>query len=73
MKLYRHYKGRLYNAVFKATFEPTGEDLVVYIAANQEGDIEGRVWVRTRDDFYGYVDIDGKQVRRFEAVDEVQD
>ena len=48
--LYRHYKGGLYRLVAWATNEADLMDVVVY-----RSELDGRVWVRPRVDFYGNV------------------
>ena len=63
-KLYRHYKGGLYEFVCEAIQESDLTPQVVYKAS------DGRFWTRPRSVFFEMLEIDGKQVQRFCAVDE---
>jgi DNA polymerase III subunit epsilon len=63
-KLYRHYKGGLYELVCEATQESDLTPQVVYKAS------DGSFWTRPRSVFFEMLVIDGKQVQRFCAIDE---
>ncbi len=62
---YRHFKGGEYEFVCLAKDSETSEELVIY----KEVGGEGKVWARPSAIFYQYVDVDGKQVPRFEKID----
>lgn len=68
-KIYRHYKGGLYKYICDAILEWCPDDsnshVIVY-----EGIESGLRWVRPRNDFFGYVIVNGKLIRRFELKDE---
>ena len=64
--IYRHFKGNLYRVIGMATHSETQEKLVVYIP--QYG--EKKMWVRPLDNFLSPKIIDGKEVVRFEYLDE---
>jgi hypothetical protein len=60
---FRHYKGGVYEVVCEATLEADHTAVVVYRGQ------DGKTWVRPRDAFYGPVDVDGKRLPRFTAID----
>ena len=61
---YRHYKGNIYRFLYEAKHSETGEELVVYQAmyGNHE------IWVRPKEMFYGFVEIDGDKQFRFAKI-----
>ena len=61
---YRHFKGGEYEFICLAKDSETSEELVIY----KEVGGEGRIWARPSAIFYQYVDVDGKQVPRFEKI-----
>ncbi len=63
---YRHYKGNAYIVLGNARHSETEEELVVY---RQDYGEQG-LWVRPKAMFTETVEIDGKQVPRFEFVEE---
>ena len=56
---YRHYKGGVYEVVCEAILEADHTVVVVY-----RGE-DGKTWVRPRDAFFGFVDVDGACLPRF--------
>lgn len=60
-KKYRHFKGNEYEVLAIATHSETLEKMVVYRALYGEGGI----WVRPLEMFDGYVERDGKTIKRF--------
>ena len=61
--LYRHYKGELYDVIGIAKHSETLEELVVYKATYQpEGE---NLWVRPLSMFMGTLLIGGKETKRF--------
>ncbi len=62
---YKHYKGNYYEVFGVAHHSETDEELVVYQSVADEG-----LWVRPLGMFLETVDVDGKQVKRFEPVNE---
>ena len=63
---YRHYKGQEYDVIGTARHSETEEEFVVYRA--RYGD--HGLWIRPRTMFEEVVVVDGKQVRRFEPLEE---
>lgn len=63
MKRYRHYKGGLYELVCEAVLEADHTPVMVYRGQ------DGAVWVRPREAFFETVEVDGKFLPRFAAVD----
>lgn len=71
MKLgkYKHYKGKFYEVIGVAIHSETREELVVYIALYYiDGYGENSLWVRPKKMFLENVNIDGKEIPRFEFV-----
>lgn len=65
--IYRHYKGKLYEVTGVARHSETLEEMVVYKALYQ---LEGQnLWVRPLTMFIETVEMDGKQVKRFELIE----
>ena len=62
--IYRHYKGSLYQVLHTAKHSETEELLVVYRCLYGEYG----VWVRPLSMFTEIVNIDGKEVPRFELI-----
>ena len=67
--IYRHYKGKLYQVLHTAKHSETEEALVVYRCLYGEYD----VWVRPLAMFTETVEVDGKQVPRFELIKALAD
>jgi hypothetical protein len=65
---YRHYKGRLYKVIGKATHSETLEELVLY--QKLYGDYS--FWVRPYGMFTELVEKDGKQVPRFTRLESTE-
>ncbi|KAF1045010.1 DUF1653 domain-containing protein [Xylophilus sp.] len=61
---YRHYKGGLYEVVATVRHAETLEPLTLYRALYGEPGL----WVRPAAMFNDDVEVDGRQVRRFERV-----
>jgi predicted kinase len=61
---YRHYKGKEYTVIAVARHSETEEELVVY---RQEYGNHG-LWVRPKAMFVEMVEVEGKQVPRFEFI-----
>lgn len=61
---YRHYKGKEYEVIGIAKHSETLEELVVYRALYGENDL----WVRPLEMFLEKVNVDGKEVSRFEYI-----
>lgn len=67
---YRHYKGKLYQVVGTALHSETLEPMVVYktLYATDTRPV-GQLWVRPAAMFMEQVEVDGKQVPRFELLE----
>lgn len=59
---YEHYKGKRYEVLGVALYE---ENLLPVVVYKPLYETRAPLWVRPYDMFVGYVDIDGKQVKRF--------
>lgn len=62
---YRHYKGANYEVIGVARHSETLEPLVVYRPLDKASGL----WVRPHAMFFGMLEVDGRQVARFSAVD----
>ena len=66
--LYKHYKGALYEVLAIVTHSETLDKLVLYKATYQtEG---SNLWVRPIIMFLEILVVNGKEIRRFEKVNE---
>lgn len=63
---YRHYKGNEYEVIGIAKHSETLEELVVYRALYGDG----QIWVRPLNNFVEEVEVEGKNVARFEYIGE---
>ena len=63
--IYEHYKGNRYELLYVANHSETMEKMVVYKALYGEGEI----WVRPAYMWNETVNINGKEVERFEFVE----
>lgn len=73
---YRHYKGSLYEAHHLGIDEATDEPVVIYQPLYDCPDLEASYgmrphFVRKLNIFFEQVEVDGRQVPRFELVKEV--
>lgn len=66
---YRHYKGGEYAIIALACDEETHEWLVVYRPLYDPGDLPD-TWVRKYDAFVEVIVVDGKKIKRFEAIND---
>jgi GNAT superfamily N-acetyltransferase len=64
--IYRHYKGNLYEVIDLAKDSEKLQDLVVYRALHDSG----QLWVRPLQMFFENVEVNGKILKRFEFVGE---
>ena len=64
--VYRHYKGNLYELVGFAKHSETLDDMVIYNPLYGERG----TWVRPLSMWEEYVQVDGKEVKRFELIEE---
>jgi hypothetical protein len=72
MKLgkYKHYKGKDYEVIGVATHSERLEEVVVYKALYSiEDKGENSLWVRPKTMFEEELEIEGKQIKRFEFID----
>ncbi|WP_343651167.1 DUF1653 domain-containing protein [Herbaspirillum sp.] len=63
MTRYRHYKGGIYEYVDEAILEADLTPMIIYRAA------DGRLWLRPREVFFEMVEVEGKQVPRFQKIE----
>ncbi|KUP32703.1 hypothetical protein AU385_13390 [Bacillus halotolerans] len=59
---FRHYKGGLYKGIGEVIHTETEEKLVTY------EDMDGILWARPIDMFFGTVVVDGKEIKRFTKI-----
>ncbi|APD21305.1 MULTISPECIES: DUF1653 domain-containing protein [Bacillus subtilis group] len=59
---FKHYKGGLYKVIGEVIHTETEEKLVTY------EDMNGILWARPKDMFFGTVVVDGKEVNRFTKI-----
>jgi len=67
---YQHYKGKFYQVIGVAHHSETLEELVVYRALYKTEYGVNALWVRPKTMFCENVVIDGKEIPRFELVEE---
>ncbi|MBD3668218.1 MAG: DUF1653 domain-containing protein [Kangiella sp.] len=63
---YKHYKGKFYEVLDVARHSETLEYFVVY--KTLYGDFD--TWIRPLEMFIESIEVDGKQIKRFELVEE---
>ncbi len=63
---YKHYKGKDYKVIGRATHSETLEPLVIYLALYDNNSM----WARPEKMFFEHVIVDGKEVPRFAFVKE---
>lgn len=64
---YRHFKGKEYLVLYLAKHSETLEDMVVYQALYGDR----KVWVRPLNMFLDKKEVDGKEIYRFEEINDV--
>lgn len=62
---YRHFKGKEYEVIGIAKHSETLEEMVVYRALYDEG----QIWARPTKMFLEEVEVDGKKISRFSPVE----
>lgn len=67
--IYQHFKGKRYEVIDIARHSETLEMMVVYKALYKGEFPEGSLWVRPLSMFQEMVSVDGKQVPRFEYLE----
>lgn len=63
--VYKHYKGTKVKVIAEALHSETMEPMVIYIHLE-----DGGSWVRPKEMFLGNVIMDGKEMERFQKVDQ---
>ena len=67
--IYKHSKtGKLYRVIGVAKHSETLEDLVVYEAIYENP--TSKLWARPKEMFLGNVIINGKEIERFQKIDQ---
>ena len=64
--IYKHYKNKKYKVICQATHSETREEVVVYQCLY--GDYS--IWVRPKQMFTELIEIEGRNIPRFEFVSE---
>ncbi|MEC0764975.1 DUF1653 domain-containing protein [Bacillus haynesii] len=59
---FKHYKGGIYKVIGEVIHTETEEVLVVY------DDMDGTVWARPKEMFFGNVNVEGKEIKRFTKI-----
>lgn len=67
-QLYKHFKGDTMKIIFIAKDSETEEDMVVY--DHMGTDARANIWVRPAKMFLETIERDGKQIKRFELIEE---
>ena len=62
-KIYRHYKGNVYQIIALAKHSETGEDMIVYKNTDK-----GDIWVRPKSMWNEIVNVNSKEVLRFSLI-----
>lgn len=70
MKLYRHYKNKLYKYIGIAKHSDTLEDFVVYECLYDNP--MAHLWVRPKNNFFEKIEVDGKLISRFTEISSVE-
>lgn len=66
---YRHFKGKLYEAIGIARHSETLEEFVVYKALYHSKEFgDEALWARPKEMFLELVEVNGKKVPRFEYI-----
>lgn len=65
---YQHYKGHFYEVIGTARHSETLEEMVVYRALYESEFGKNALWVRPKEMFMESVQVDGKNVPRFNRV-----
>lgn len=69
--IYKHYKGKQYEVLGIAYHSETLEPMVVYRALYHSPDFgTNALWVRPQQMFTETVEIGGRQVKRFERIEQ---
>jgi hypothetical protein len=63
--VYRHYKGTKVKVLFEAIQSETKEHLVIYMHLE-----DGVIWARPKHMFLENIILDGKEIERFEKVEQ---
>lgn len=66
MKIYKHYKGDLYEVIMEGFLERDGTPCTIYRRYNDPKDTT--VWVRDNHEFHGVVTKAGDTVKKFELI-----
>jgi len=68
---YKHFKGHLCNVIGIAKHSETLEEFVVYIHPDPiKDEEENSMWIRPKSMFLDTVEKDGKQIPRFEFIED---
>ena len=63
--LYKHYKGTKAKVLYEGFHSETREPLVIYMHLE-----DGVIWARPKEMFLGNVTIDGKEIKRFQKIEQ---
>ena len=66
---YKHYKGKQYQVIGIAKHSETLEELVIYKALYDSDAGSNVLWARPKSMFLETVNVDGKQIPRFEFIE----
>lgn len=63
---YRHYRGNEYEVISIGKHTETEEDMIIYRALYEPYN----TWVRPLDMFFETITVDGKEIQRFEKLED---
>ena len=67
--IYKHYKGNLYEVIGEVVHSETYEHMILYRTLTGSAEYPaGTFWVRPKEMFLGYLEIDGVMTKRFEKI-----
>lgn len=64
MRMYRHFKGKVYKVLFEARHTETDEKMIIY------KDESGHIYARPAHIFFGEVECNGQTFPRFSEIKE---
>lgn len=69
--IYKHYKGNNYEIIGIAKNSDTLEDFVVYRGLYESPEFgKNSLWIRPKEMFLENVIVDGKEIKRFEKIEQ---
>lgn len=69
MEIYKHFKGKLYEIIGVSKHCDSLDEFVVYRSLYGNN----QLWIRPKDEFFGYKIIDNKEIKRFTNISSIMD